>query len=417
MRTKIPVHPEETERVDRFSRHPIFSITVIVATAFIVAVVATEAILSQTAIRTSYEIGRTPPSPPRIIRLREWHPNTVFEGPPPEIRRLNPGSSVKGLYRLAIDENGFIAPSRIHQVPDAEIVFLGGSTTESMFVSEDKRFPYLAGRLLEARTGIRVNSFNGGKSGNNTMHSIFALTAKVLPMRPDIVVLMHNANDQGMLARFGRYWPKEVEAWDDFRLHLLQPKNDPEAALRSVRELTVPHTYRAFRRLLSNAAGLGMIGRAYAGTTGASPADKSPADLTGDTFRRALTQFVETAAIWDIRPVLMTQALETRDTRRPVRDDGGDYLAPERLARGGFTAASFKSSQEFFNAVIRRVAASTGSTLIDLAAAHPWSRNELYDGLHFNDDGSERVAEIVADALQPVLAKIRPAKMDDGRAR
>ena len=37
--------------------------------------------------------------------------------------------------------------------------------------------------------------------------------------------------------------------------------------------------------------------------------------------------------------------------------------------------------------------------LIDLAAAGGWTSAEVYDGLHFTDAGSERVAALVADAL------------------
>ena len=52
-------------------------------------------------------------------------------------------------YVLRVDRQGFIMPSKIHDHPDLTIAFLGGSTTECIYVDEDNRFPYLVGRLLE----------------------------------------------------------------------------------------------------------------------------------------------------------------------------------------------------------------------------------------------------------------------------
>ena len=75
-------------------------------------------------------------------------------------------------YILRIDDNGFIVPSKVHEYPDRTIVFLGGSTTECFYVDEEKRWPYLAGRLLENDTGLKVNAYNAGMSAINSFNSI-----------------------------------------------------------------------------------------------------------------------------------------------------------------------------------------------------------------------------------------------------
>ncbi|MCS6771121.1 MAG: SGNH/GDSL hydrolase family protein [Kiritimatiellae bacterium] len=136
-----------------------------------------------------------PPRVERVIRLREHAPNQNRWVRPTREYMQGVDSLERKFYRLATDENGFIMPSAIHETPDIELVFLGGSTTECLYVDETNRFPYLAGRLLESRTGLRINSYNGGHSGNHSMHSLNVLINKVLPMQPDAVILCHNIND------------------------------------------------------------------------------------------------------------------------------------------------------------------------------------------------------------------------------
>ena len=85
----------------------------------------------------------------RFMRLREWHPNSTKIYSAPKTRFNDPNGPVDETYELRIDEAGFIWPSIIHDKPDAEIVFLGGSTTESLYIRPKMRFPYLVGRQIE----------------------------------------------------------------------------------------------------------------------------------------------------------------------------------------------------------------------------------------------------------------------------
>ena len=397
---KVPVG-----RKSRFARHPVRWLALVLSLGLLATIGIAEFLLSFPALSPAYQIGRSIPFPARHIRLREWQPNIDFIAAPPKIRRLNPGGPVHDIYQLSTDGNGFIKPSRIHKKPDATIVFLGGSTTETMFVSEEQRFPYLTGRLLEKRSGIRVNSYNGGKSGNNVLHSIFLLNAKVLPMSTDVVILMHAANDLLVLSSYGSYWPKS----SDFG-HVLTPKQNIETVVKYLRNITIPQTYWTLRGLMAAVDALVPIGTAWAADSQTKTQALISADLWGQDFRKALTQFVLTAQTWGVRPVLMTQVVETKDTVQPMRDDGGNYLAAERLSKRGFSADAFASSHQFFNAVIRDVGRRTGAQLIDLAVARHWSRAELYDGLHLNDNGSKVVAGLVADALEPVLIDITNSK-------
>lgn len=143
----------------------------------------------------------------RFIKLREHRPNTVrWERPSRNyIKNIVPNSIERKYYKIATDENGFIMPSVVHVVPDIKIVFLGGSTTECLYMEETERFPYLVGRELEFKLGKKINTYNGGVSANESMHSLNILINKVLPMKPNYVVMMHNINDLVILRSQGSY--------------------------------------------------------------------------------------------------------------------------------------------------------------------------------------------------------------------
>ncbi|MSO66072.1 MAG: hypothetical protein EXQ85_09840 [Alphaproteobacteria bacterium] len=177
---------------------------VLIVLALFVGIALAEMTLARLPSSLVVQPGETPAGPPRNIVLREHRPNTRFAFVPPKIRAAT-GEPVQPFYPLETDRYGFINPSAGHRAPQATIVFLGGSTTEAMFVDPERRFPFLTGRLLEQSTGLRVNSLNGGRSGNNVVHAVQLLTGKVVPLKPTGVVLMENVNDLGTLSTFGTY--------------------------------------------------------------------------------------------------------------------------------------------------------------------------------------------------------------------
>ncbi len=210
----------------------------------------------------------------RFIKLREYRPNQVILERPSRnyIKNIAPAQIERKYYRLTIDKNGFIGPSDIHANPDLKIVFLGGSTTECLYMEENERFPYVVGRQLEEMLGKKVNSYNGGKSANESMHSVNILLNKVIPLKPNTVVLMENINDLVILRSQGSYWYP-----DSLKSHVQTSKN-------------------VFTRYEF------------------PPINKTFVDQQiVDEFRRNLQTFIAICKIRDIQPVLMTQANRVKD--------------------------------------------------------------------------------------------------------
>lgn len=400
---------------NRFERHPVATLVGLICVLMLGLLSVTEWMLAKGQQVVTADGGTTAISPIRFLAMREWRPNTTYTYRAPEARYNDAVGPVDNQYTLEIDANGFIAPSIRHAAPDMEIAFLGGSTTECLYVRPEKRFPVLVGDILEERTKLKINAINAGKSGNHTMHSLLNMIGKVVPRRPRYVVLMNATNDVGWLSGHGTYW------FDKKGIGMVQHRDQGTTQmLQDMRERTFPRTFKRLgdgfqnmKRQIKIAWAKVTRGESKADGQGEAapegPAVAQPLPPTKNDLRRreqfrrhyepALRSFVRVAKAWDIEPVLMTQILVERD-----KDAGkgveGDFLAPEQLRQGNFDQASFSSIQAYANALIRHVAATEDAMLIDLAAARDWGTDDVYDGLHLTTQGSERVAQTIADALQ-----------------
>jgi hypothetical protein len=210
----------------------------------------------------------------RFIKLREYPPNTVRQERPSRnyMKNIAPNTIERKYYKLAIDSDGFIEPSAIHADPEIKIVFLGGSTTECLYMEETERFPYVVGRKLEERLGRKVNTYNGGVSANESKHSLNILMNKVLPLHPDVVVLMHNINDLVVLRSQGTYDHK-----NSLKSHVQTSKN-----IFTRYELPPAQTASSSEDLIK-------------------------------LFSRNLKMFIAICRINEIEPILMTQANRVKD--------------------------------------------------------------------------------------------------------
>ena len=329
----------------------------------------------------------------RAIALRELKPNQSA-AVQPDRRYLAGTDGLDGKrVNLRIDPDGFIEPSSRHDKPDLTLMFLGGSTTESMFVDEPKRFPYLVAVQLEDQYGIKVNAFNGGTAGNNSLHSINKLLNVVAPRKPDMIFLMESINDLNTLVFFGSYWSGATRGhlmytdtdvglgYFKYRLKLSASRLIPGyfTLVKRMKDRFIPFEYDEFAR--------------YQGNFDASIAKEE--ELV-HSFRANLTLFISISKGLGSTPVLMTQAnrIENRDPF--VRSQ-------YRAARPNLDFDKWASLYTKFNAAIRTVSREEGVALIDLARLIPPTREYIYDAVHLNDKGSELVASTIVKVLPTIL--------------
>lgn len=344
-----------------------------------------------------------PKSPKRAIRLSELKPN-LDEYRRPDYQYMRAVDTLeKKNYKLRTDKDGYILPTNARSSTDLKILFLGGSTTECLYVDEDKRFPYLVARMLSTSTS-NVASLNGGVSGNNTIDATNLLINKGLASRPKIVVLMENINDLGVLLKTrGNYWSDNKLMVDRLLVYEVKPK------LYDFLQQIFPVTSYGLRiggSIMSQAWSSVAPGDSGAQRARAARHLPTANRLTGrekmlirNEFKNSLKRFVSIVKASGSTPVLMTQM--NRLESSPPDFQKADLN--NALVLYGTSYREYRALYNDFNAIIRSVARENRIPLIDLASEIPQSNKYIYDVVHLNVAGSVKASEIVARALRPLL--------------
>lgn len=369
-----------------FDRHPKLTISAVLALLLVIMTGLTELLLRwrQPAFHPGIQ---------RYIRLREYGPFfSQYIVPPAAELALADNLEAKP-YLLRVDADGFIRPSRVHARPDLTLVFLGGSSTACAFMGEEERFPYLVGRQLEEATGKKVNAYNSGVGGNNSLHSLNILLNKVIPLHPDIVLMCHNINDLTILLLEGSYWSDNPS-----RSQLVTVQPSVGRSLREIRDLLIPQVTRAVEQLRQ--AVKQRLRRSRTGHPDEFARVRGrqlryDEEQLRTAFRRNLELFCILCRFAKVEPVLLTQAHRLKEQPDPVI-----ATSLQDLARQGVSYEAYRRLFLGFNEEIRAVGREQGVLVIDLAAAIPLEREYLYDIVHFTPQGSRRAAELISRALQ-----------------
>lgn len=357
----------------KFELYPKITLFLILSISFFALVIAFEKILGAKLA------GGNSDEQVRYIRLREHSP-LLQQSFTPSSREIQNADSLKSkTYPFSTNKDGYINPSQLHKKPDITIAFLGGSTTECLFVDRDKRFPYLTGKLLE-KNSLKVNTINSGVSGNNSLHSINILLNKIMAKKPDIAIMMHNVNDLSVLLYEDTYWNDNF-----YRSTLIEEDRSIKTFIRRL----LPNTYELLYRIKTSFSG---FHDEFANVRGH--------DLQFDTkkvlamFAANLTIFINISNAKNIKPVLLTQP--NRLTAKPDKVILDSCAAIEAL---GISYESYRELYMAMNEKIRTVAKDNNILLIDLAKEVPQTKEYMYDPVHLNSAGSELVSTIIAQRL------------------
>ncbi len=337
----------------------------------------------------------------RTIVLRELNPNqsaTLF----PSNQYMQDVDSLqqKG-FEIITNSNGFIENGNISQEnPEIRIIFLGGSTTESLFVETKNRFPSIVERNLRKELNRTVVVHNAGVSGNNSMHSNLVLAGKGIPLKPNFAVLMHNINDLSLLSKTASYWiapPSRTLINENIRfVNTIEDSSRSYTfyVLKSIKDILFPNLYAyLFPRLFPN---IPLHRDEFKGFR--NKLLNAQLDEVEKQFISSITTFINLSRAWNIEPILMTQF------NRINIDD----IALKRLFKAspniGLSPEEFVESYKKFNKIIRDVAKQNDVLLIDLAVLIPPSEKFLYDTVHLNDEGSIKVGELISNYMIEIIS-------------
>jgi hypothetical protein len=326
--------------------------------------------------------------------LKEYNHPAIEDEPYDTIEKKN--------YLLRIDENGFIMPSEKYANPDISLVFLGDSVTAELLVDEDKRFPYLSGILLEKELGLKINSFNASRTANNTLNTLDVLLNKIIPIKPDIAIMMHNNNDVAIMLYEKTYWNNSQTRRLIFDINEYILNN----FFKIIRDKFIPNVARELRlagarlRTLLRTRGIDKSNDEFAKSRN-TKINYNTVEMV-EQFEMNLQTFITICKIRKINPVLMTMA--SRFTENP------DKAIIDRFKDVVVSYQEYKHLFDLFNDSIRKKALENNILLIDLAAKIPPEKKYIYDVIHYNNSGSIKAADIIKDNLKPLLRQLSVKK-------
>jgi hypothetical protein len=389
--------PDKAEGKNFFERHPKKTLGALVILGVLAAAFIADRLLA-------LKIKPQGPGIERFVRLRELSPLTVERfTPKPEVFDTEAGSQPRQVV-IRSDEQGFIMPSRVHDQPDLVLAFLGGSTTECRAVPEKNRFPYLVGRRLEKVFQIKVNSYNAARSGNNSLHSLNILLHKVMPLQPDIVVMMHNINDLITLLYEKSYWNQNPSrrVMVEVRPTLV---SEVRGFFQVLREYTIPNLYQALKELSQRTRGPNQDVDEFRHVRG----KKIEIDRVHllQEFNSNVQMFVDMCWDRDITPVLMTQA-----NRFVANLDPKTWKEVKVLEAQGISYEDFRELYGQFNQAIRDQGVANEVLVVDLDHEIFPEQRFIHDPVHLTERGSKLAAEIISRELEPLVMERLP---DDGK--
>ena len=276
--------------------------------------------------------------------------------------------------RVRTDNQGFIIGPEYNLNQKADFIFLGGSTTESSLVDEDKRFPYLSIKKLNNQINSEFMSLNGGVSGSNLYHSYINLVSKVISLEPRYVIVMNAINDYSYLSKYPSYFVGP-------RKPVIEDKMSTYVFLKRIKDFFIPNLYTSIRSIFS----LADLGSIPGGPDRLKIEEKSIDPLK--EYEKVLRIFISTAREFEVEPILMTQF--------------NNYENEKILSTSEYKEYSL------FNSKIREISQEFELTLIDLDSIVPKSSNFFYDGAHLNNLGSEFVSEKIKEVLITLLENER----------
>ncbi len=365
--------------------------------------------------------------PPADYRFFPWppHQRQMFKVDP----AIFPGLNEEALF---VANSAGIRGDEFSNDQDYRILALGGSTTECLLLDGPKAWPYLLQNKLTANSGKNVWVGNVGKSGLNSRDHIMQL-APMLDQydRIDAVLIMEGANDLLLrLAKGTDYNPDYLFTPDGQKAHFkrafaraLPPKPENaggqkpwyehSAIWKQINELYHRSNMKKPKpqAMVQDTAGSAYI-KMRAQRKRMPRIDYLP-DLVSSLaeFRRNMTMLAKIAKERNVKLFFVTQpAIWGAHITKEQRDLlwlGGNGNIRSKNVTAYYSAEALAQGLEKYNNVTRQVAELESVGLIDIAANLPKNTTVHYDGVHFNENGAQLVANLIyqkiikEDSLSP----------------
>jgi hypothetical protein len=273
-----------------------------------------------------------------------------------------------------------------------DIFVMGGSTTNELYVSDEKTWVAQLDKLL-AEGGYRLKAVNGGVDGHSSIAHIrsFEVWLPQIPrLKPKYFMFYIGINEPGAdaLERFdlleeSRWWARIERTWKN-NSAINNLYRVIRGAIRA-RQVRVAHG-----RMHFNAADMeARWNRDPALRVQVAKDWKKQLDAYEPRVRR----LVQLARQWNATPIFVTQ------TRGDYRWRKGELIG---MSEDSFTQAMI---HHLFNEITLKVCREEKGICIDLEQEAEFDDGDFYDHSHVISAGSRKIAEVIYRNLAAQLPK------------
>jgi lysophospholipase L1-like esterase len=353
------------------------------------------------------------PFHPKINEIYKWHPFTGFTFNP-NIKFTGSHPNQKSKASVSVDRHGFLSDGNTLDLEkgknEIRIATIGGSTTANINLSFYENWPGHLGRLIqEMFPEKKISIINAGTPGFDTTQSIGNLALRVMPFRPDIVIIYHAYNDLKAI-RPGIFKP------DYSHVHT-KPYGFHKKPNAFIRSLQKSMFYVRMHNQLRKLRELKQLKKSIND-------DKRLNYLPEDaikTFENHIRTLVSIAKSGE-SAVILSSFATLYDLNQGWRSKE-EALAKmsnfqKRSLMGlykftpGLTIPAIFDSLKRYNEVLQRIAVQEQIGWVDNAKLVPHNRQYFIDRVHFSKAG----AKIMAENFVPVITKILTKDIEQSAA-
>ena len=342
-----------------------------------------------------------------------WEPNLHFVfNPRPDLV-----TGVQGETNVVINSQG-IRGDELKSTDTYQILAIGGSTTEALYLDQAEAWPYLIQQgLNQNQTGGQVWVGNAGRSGHNTREHIVQLQ-HLLPQYPDLdaLIVLVGINDFGLrLEQAERYDPAYLDspgavevlmarAFDAFptRVQALEPYYQQSAVWRLFNQLQTAQAQsnnEVQKVYVQDDDGAFLIKRWQQRQQAEIREDLPDLSTSLAEYRRNLNHIIDLAETSGVRVILLTQPTLWRPDLTEAEQSrlwfgwgpNFDYF---------YSVTALSEGMAAYNATLLDVCQVRQVECLDLASLLPKDTTVFYDDVHFNESGSRQVSQALIDYLR-----------------
>ena len=270
------------------------------------------------------------------------------------------------------------------------VVVIGGSTAQCYYLDDHKTWPFLLQEKMKAKDP-KTWVGNGGISGHSTRAHIIFVREAITKMKPKAVLLLTGINDlwysmNDEARNLGN--PAENAGWKYFVLgssRLVQ-------ILFLWKIILFDHVV-----VLERSANANFVPETLA-TEMKLPDDLRLLTPSLPEYRSNIHTIIADLKNLKIRTIFLTQPLLFDSSVSWKSLVGWEYSVNGK--KGKLSASTYAKLLDIFNQELISVCDADNVEVFDLASEIPHTREFFYDTMHFNEMGSELVAEKISHYLQ-----------------